>query len=119
MKRRQFVFGIPGGAIIIGFVAVILALGCSSSDAATPIIKPTLGDMNSNPIYLTKKGQDYLGDGQYQKAIEEFDKAIQLNPDVWFQYEQRGYAYYFLAQHQNALDLRPVPTLPADHLPPA
>jgi len=44
--------------------------------------------------------------GQYQRAIEDFDKAIQLDPGYangFGIYTERGYAYVELGQYQRAI----------------
>ena len=37
--------------------------------------------------------------GEYQRAIEDYDKAIQLDPDDAMAYNNRGVAYYYLGQY--------------------
>ena len=39
---------------------------------------------------LVSQGADYYDDGQYQQAIEAYDKAIKLNPNVAIGYGHRG-----------------------------
>ena len=37
--------------------------------------------------------------GEYQRAIEDYDKAIQLDPDLAPAYNNRAWAYYYLGQY--------------------
>ena len=41
--------------------------------------------------------------GQYQTAIADFDKAIQLDPDDAFAYISRGVSYAQLGQHATSV----------------
>jgi tetratricopeptide (TPR) repeat protein len=41
---------------------------------------------------------------QYQRAIEDYDRAIQLKPDYADAYNNRGNAYSDLKQHQRAIE---------------
>ena len=59
------------------------------------------------PFSLTlimDKGVDYSKDGQYENAIQEFDKVIQLDPDYAVAYYNRGYSYNKLGQYQTAIN---------------
>ena len=47
-------------------------------------------------------GVDYFKDGRYEDAIQEFDQAIQLDPDFAIAFMDRGLAYYHLGQHTKA-----------------
>ncbi len=48
------------------------------------------------------RGAAYAVLGQYQLAIEDYDKAIQLDPDYADPYYNRGAAYYVLDQDGKA-----------------
>ena len=41
--------------------------------------------------------------GQYERAIQDYNKAIQLNPNYAEAYNNRGWAYYCLKQYGKAL----------------
>ena len=49
------------------------------------------------------RGAAYSGLSQYQNAINEYTKAIQLDPDYADAYVKRGLSYYDLGQHQYAI----------------
>ena len=50
------------------------------------------------------KGTYYAKDGQYENAIQEFDQAIQLDPDHSKAYYNRGISYFYLGQDQTAIN---------------
>ena len=45
----------------------------------------------------------YAALGQYQRAIQDFDKAIRLDPQTALDYNNRGAAYVSLGQYQRAI----------------
>ena len=49
------------------------------------------------------RGFTYMESGEYENAIQEFDKAIQLHPNYAFSYRNRGLAYANLRQYQRAI----------------
>ena len=53
---------------------------------------------------LVRQGDEYFKLGQYQQAIEEYDKAIKLNPNDAIGYKTRGNSYLALAQYQRAIE---------------
>ena len=48
---------------------------------------------NSSPTTYFEKGNDYLKRGDYQKAIEQYDEAIRLDPQDTIAYYNRGILY--------------------------
>ena len=50
------------------------------------------------------RGDTYDKLGQYQLAIEDFNKAISLKPDYANAYYNRGIAYVKLGQYQLAIE---------------
>jgi tetratricopeptide (TPR) repeat protein len=53
---------------------------------------------------LLEKGIAYYNIGQYQRAIEEYNKAILLEPNNAVTFYRRGLAYAKLGQYQYAID---------------
>ena len=49
------------------------------------------------------RGLVYQGLEQYIKAINDYTKAIRLNPYDTATYNNRGYSYYNLGQYEEAL----------------
>ena len=56
------------------------------------------------PNSYHNRGFAYHEDGQYQRAIGDFNKAIRLKPDLAPVYVSRGVAYYELGQYQRAIE---------------
>jgi len=53
--------------------------------------------------YYARRGASYWRLGEYQKAIADCDKAIQLDPNYSFAYGQRGASYWGLGEYQKAI----------------
>lgn len=53
------------------------------------------------PIYR-KRGNTYSSYGNYQQAIADFDRALELDPNYNFAYRSRGWAYYQFKDYQRA-----------------
>ena len=51
----------------------------------------------------SQQGYDYYIQGEFGLAIEEYTKAIQLDPYFDLAYFQRGNAFFFLSQSGEAL----------------
>jgi lipoprotein NlpI len=85
------------------------------SQAVAPIpqtIAPP-GSAAGAELYL-KRGEDFSGVHQYDRAIADFTTAIQLKPDYAEAYNDRGFAYYLkgdaeraIADYTRAIELRP------------
>jgi tetratricopeptide (TPR) repeat protein len=50
------------------------------------------------------RAQALVGLKQFEKAIEDFDEAIKLNPNYADVYRDRGLAYYYLKQYERAIE---------------
>ncbi len=50
------------------------------------------------------RGESYHQDGNIKKAIENFDKAIKINPENLDAYSSRGTAYFFNKEFQKAVN---------------
>ena len=48
-------------------------------------------------------GVEYLWAGQYKNAIENFDRAISINPDCSDAWRGRGYVFADLEDHEEAI----------------
>ena len=115
------------GAVLAILVGIIL-VGCSnhrqagveqsekidvtmsSPTLATPTTEPAPTEKKVHDLVLPlhenhfNKGLDYAEDGQWENAVQEFDKAIQVDPDYAEPYYNRGYSYDELGQYQTAID---------------
>ena len=50
------------------------------------------------------RGNSYSRQGQYQQAIEDYDKAIELDPNVAPAHHNRGISYHALGQNERAIE---------------
>jgi tetratricopeptide (TPR) repeat protein len=64
-------------------------------------IKSSTSDRNRSAGY-NQRGGAYLAKGDYDIAIDDFDKAIRLDPDE-VEYRNRGLAYYFKGDYGRAI----------------
>ena len=51
-----------------------------------------------------EKGIDFARSGEYEKAIEDYNKAIELDPNLAGVYYNRGNAYFYLKQYEKAIE---------------
>ena len=72
-------------------------VGVELENAVKATMAPPLAKEHFN------RGFTYGKLGEYEKAIQEYDKVIQLNPAHTFAYFNRGHAYYSLGQHQRTI----------------
>jgi len=56
------------------------------------------------PTAFGNRGSAYQFLGEHQLAINDFDKAIQLDPDFGNAYSNRGAAFASQGQHQRAIE---------------
>ena len=52
---------------------------------------------------LNNKGNELVGQGRYDEAIAQFDKAIELDPEYADAYYYRGLAYYYKRDFDKAI----------------
>jgi len=62
------------------------------------------GAKESNFVTYLKRGKAWLGKGDYDKAISDFNKAIELDPTYADAYYWRGYAYLKQRKWQKAVE---------------
>jgi tetratricopeptide (TPR) repeat protein len=55
-------------------------------------------------IILNNRGNAYYYKGQYDRAIEDYNNAIELNPNYTHAYYNRGLAYYQKVQYDRAIE---------------
>ncbi len=62
-------------------------------DALDQVKTTPISDLSQSSVFFYR-GTSYLSKSDYERAIVDYDKAIQLNPQNAFNYSNRGYAYY-------------------------
>ena len=63
----------------------------------------------TDPDILLNQGTEHLKNGQYDKAISDFTKAIELNPKSAEAYSRRRHAYIekVTSDYKKAIELNP------------
>jgi tetratricopeptide (TPR) repeat protein len=112
---------VPSGRLRVAVAAALLVSGVSAAALAvrsqtvapTSQTIPALGSAPDAEFYL-KRGEDFSGAHQYERAIADYTTAIQLKPDYAEAYNDRGFAYYLkgdaeraIADYTRAIELRP------------
>jgi tetratricopeptide (TPR) repeat protein len=101
--RRNFLF--PAAIAVLCLLALLTFRQCGFWKSSFTLFKHTLRVTKNNYLAHTNLGAAFaeLGQYQYQRSIEEYNKAIRLNPDDSLAYYNRAAAYAKIGQHQNAI----------------
>ncbi len=69
-------------------------------------LKPILAATPTPPdsAFYRKRGDDYAGKGEYDRAISDYDEAIRLNPQDAVAYYSRGFAYHYKNNQDRAFE---------------
>lgn len=86
-------------------VAAVAPTKPSRTPSAEPAV-PTLPDTkeSADAESFFEKGIEFGKQNKFQKAVENFDKAIKLNPNRADYFASRGHANYYLKQYAKAID---------------
>jgi len=76
-------------SVIVLLAVVVVAVGCGGERTAQ---------------YHFNRGEGYLIDGKYRKAIEDYTKALLRDPEYADAHMHRGFIYSRLGQHQMAIE---------------
>jgi len=71
---------------------------------ATPTATPTPIPTSSDSAFYQKRGDDYTGRGEYDRAISDYTEAIRLNPQDAVAYYSRGFAYHYKNNQDRAFE---------------
>jgi tetratricopeptide (TPR) repeat protein len=103
---------VAAALLVWSVAAAVLAVQTQTAAPSSPTVSPP-GSAAGAEVYL-KRGEDFTGVQQYDRAIADFTTAIQLQPDYAEAYNDRGFAYYLkgdveraIADYTRAIDLRP------------
>ena len=58
----------------------------------------------STPIAYSNRGMAHNAKMEYELAIEDYKKALEINPDYVKAYSNLGIAYYMITKHENAIE---------------
>ena len=124
---------LAGSAAILGFLVVFSASASASEESNTPApnlasqsctkADKALAEGKSQPairLYtqcletanltpeqratvLTNRGNVYFREGEQESATADFDKAIELNPDLTIAYYNRGLAAFVIGRYEDAI----------------
>ncbi|MCB8994107.1 MAG: tetratricopeptide repeat protein [Bacteroidales bacterium] len=64
----------------------------------------SIGLFGQSAKQFFKAGEDFLKNGKYEDAIEQYTKAIQIEPDYDKAYTQRAYVYSQLSKYKEAAE---------------
>jgi tetratricopeptide (TPR) repeat protein len=87
------------GVLLVGGLAIATILANNSFNNYPPPVEEPLTTAESH----FNRGYDYYQQGEYQKAIEEYNQAIALDPNYTDAYNNRGLAYTNLGLTQQAI----------------
>ena len=59
---------------------------------------------SDSPEAHYNRGLEYQESGEYRLAIQDYDKAIDLNPNFLDAYNNRGNTYFDLGEHRRAIE---------------
>ena len=81
---------------LIQIVLIVVALG--GVCIFTPMVSAETAEE------WNEKGNSFVTSGEYEKAIDCFDKAIELDPNYALAYRNRGNAYKDLGRYERAIE---------------
>ena len=73
-------------------------------DAALDLLATMEPDQRQVAATYFYRGNAYADKGEYDKAIEDFDQAIALQPDLAEACYNRGIAYYYKGEYDRAIE---------------
>ena len=94
----------PAGIIFLVIMAVLTWQQCGYWKNDITLFNHALQVTKNNYITRNNMGTAYFKLGQYQRAIEDYNKAITLKTDFADAYDNRGTAYDRLGQFQRAIE---------------
>jgi protein O-mannosyl-transferase len=109
---RKIIF--PAAIVILAILAVLTWQQCGYWKNSVKLWSHALKVTKNNSHAYLRLGNAYIKQGQYDKAIENYRKLIQLNPTNFVAYNRLGIAYSYSGRFQlaienfnNAIQLKP------------
>ena len=78
--------------IIKIFLALTILAGCVTTEEIE----------ETDPVTLLHQGQSFFSEGQIDRSIRYFNKAIEINPNLVWAFFSRGVAYFAKAESDKA-----------------
>ena len=78
-------------------ICAVLLLSAACGDTSSE------SELTNADTYINK-GVAYYEQGEHRRAIENFDRAIELDPTDALTYDNRGYTYYELGEYGLAIE---------------
>jgi tetratricopeptide (TPR) repeat protein len=86
---------------IVAVVLILLLAGCGQTPTAEPSAP---GEPSSTALDHFSQGNDLNRDGEFEKAAEQYEKALELDPQYVDAMTNLGVAYYNLGQLDRAIE---------------
>lgn len=67
------------------------------------LLLSSVSAQDKRALKLLNNSQEYYSDGKYEKALEEINKALEIQPDFGSAYQVRGNIYFSMKEYQYAL----------------
>jgi len=94
---RKYVF------LSVVMVMILGLLGCGGGAPVEEVAVPTVEEVAVAAEGHYVQAHNLHREGRYGEAIEEYNKAIELNPNYAIAYAERGQAYFELGQYDLAI----------------
>jgi tetratricopeptide (TPR) repeat protein len=100
--RKKILF--PAGIIFLAILSFLSWSQCRYWKDSITLFNHTLKVTDHNWLAYNNKGVTYYELGDYKQAIEDYSRAIELNPDYTEAFNNRGTAYYELGNYRQAIE---------------
>ena len=96
----------PAGTLrkIFSFLGTIVVVGFLIFSVVSWFTGDGDSESGSLAIDLYNQGNTHKSEGEYDEAIEDFTRAIELDPEYVNAYCNRGYSYHELEEYEEAID---------------
>ena len=96
LKKRMLKNSIKNSIGVILVVVCSILYSCATATQQTQL-------KSNEAVVHNNRGFDYCQTGQYDQAISDFSKAIEMNPRLAPAYNNRGAAYLYKGQYDRAI----------------
>lgn len=91
----------PNVVWFVTLVVILLLVGCGQTPTPQP---PTPAEPTTTPLEHFREGNDLSRAGDFAKAAEQYEKALELDPQYVDAMTNLGVAYYSLGQLDKAIE---------------